>query len=93
MAVGKDEFLAAIDEIYALRVADDKTLLGRIAPGATYQLMGEGNLMPGVATGRRDMAPTIEALIDAFQFHELKRVDAVVEGNKAAVLTLSLIHI
>jgi ketosteroid isomerase-like protein len=78
--------LAAIDEVYRLRIAGDKSALeARFAPGAQIQLAGRAELMPGVAVGPADAGPTIAALIDTFVFHEHERLDAIVEGDKAAV--------
>jgi ketosteroid isomerase-like protein len=78
--------LAAIDEVYRLRIRGDKPAMQALfAPGARIQLAGAAELMPGVATGPADAAPTIAALIDTFVFHEHERLDAIVEGDKAAV--------
>jgi ketosteroid isomerase-like protein len=82
------DFLAAIDEVYRLRVAGDKAaLMAHLAPDAQFHLVGEATLMPMVATGPGLAAPTIESLIDTFVFHTHERLDAIVEGDKAAVLT------
>ena len=84
--VDRAAFLAAIGEVYRLRIAGDKAaLLAHIAPDAQFQLMGEPALMPGVATGPGRAAPTVEALIDTFVFHGAELLDSVVEGNKAAI--------
>ena len=79
-------FPAAIDEAYRLRTAGDKAALtAHLAPDAQFQLMGDATLMPGVATGPGRAAPSVEALIDTFVFHRIERLNAILEGDQAAV--------
>jgi ketosteroid isomerase-like protein len=83
----RDTFLGAIDGAYACRVKGDKAgVAAYLAPGATIRIAGEGSLLANAATGGGPAMPTVEALMDAFEFHDLERVDAVVDGDKAAVL-------
>jgi len=79
-------FLAAIDETYRLRAAGDKAAVqAHLAADAQFRLAGDATLMPGVATGPGHAPPAIAALIDTFVFHEHERLNAIVEGDQAAV--------
>lgn len=86
--VDRTTALTAIQEVYRLRIAGDKPGLAELlAPNARLHLAGDATLMPGVATGPAEAMPTISALIDTFEFHKHELLDAVVEGDKAAVLS------
>lgn len=79
------QVLSIIDEAYACRVRGDKAAVAAfVAANATFRINGDASLMPNVATGGAAM-PTIGHLIDDFKFHEVERLDAIVEGDKAAV--------
>jgi ketosteroid isomerase-like protein len=81
----RDTMLRTIDELYARRVAGDKAgIAAMLAPGATFRIAGDA--IRGVPQGPGPAARSIAELIDEFVFHEIRRVDAVVEGNKLAVL-------
>jgi len=81
------EFLQTIDSLYAARKAGDKQALAAYwAPDAVFRIAGEAKLMSAaVPAGTEGAKETVEALIDKFQFHALERLNAVVEGNMAAI--------
>ena len=83
----RDQLLSNIDAAYAARIRGDKVALGaHFATGATFRLAGNANLVRGdlpVATS--DAEKAVSDLIDLFQFHDIERLDAVVDGDTAAV--------
>ena len=82
----RDAFLRTIDEGYAQRMAGNKDAMRRIfAPDAQFRIAGDPTLIPGVAASAGSAAPTVEALMDDFEFHDMERLDTIVEGDKAAV--------
>ncbi|RYD81221.1 MAG: nuclear transport factor 2 family protein, partial [Sphingomonadales bacterium] len=82
----RDRMLAAIDDAYARRAAGDKAgLASSWAPGATFQLVGDAALLAAVPIGPAGAAEAVEQLIDMIRFHAFERLNAVVEGNQAAV--------
>jgi ketosteroid isomerase-like protein len=81
----RDEILHRIDEAYAARARGDKAEVERLwAPGATFRLPGEKALLEPFPTGLSAVA-TVNDLIDLITFLDFERLDAVVEGRKAAV--------
>jgi ketosteroid isomerase-like protein len=80
-------FLDIIDGAYACRMKGDKAgVAAFVAPGATFRIPGDRSLMPNVEAGGGAAMPTIGHLIDDFTFHDVERLDAIVDGDKAAVL-------
>lgn len=83
----REEVLAIIDNAYAARARGDKAAVDQIwAPGATYQMVGEASLMRAYPVGPGHAETATHAIIDLFTFHDFKRIDAIVEGNRAAIL-------
>ncbi|MEI9850974.1 MAG: nuclear transport factor 2 family protein [Sphingomonas sp.] len=81
----REEILSTIDAAYAARTRGDRmALAGFWAPGATYQLVG-ASMLPRVPVGLSEMQEAVGALIDIFQFHEVERLGAVVEGFRAVL--------
>ena len=79
--------LDIIDKAYAARTRGDKAELGTYwAPGAVYRLSGDPALVRSFPAGPADAIQTTEALVDLFQFEQLERLHAIVEGDAAAVL-------
>lgn len=79
--------LDIIDAAYASRAAGDKAALADFwAPGATYQLVGEAKILRDYPVGPLDAGEATGAIIDLISFQSFERVDALVEGNKAAIL-------
>jgi ketosteroid isomerase-like protein len=84
--IEREELLAVIDGAYAARVRGDKAAMAEFwEPDATYRLAGEASMMPAVPVGPAEALHAVSALIDLFEFHELERVSAVIEGLTAAV--------
>ena len=82
----RDEILGIIDEAYETRARGDKAALAKYwAPAATYRLAGAANLLPTVPVGPHEANAAVDALIDLFRFHDLERLDAVVDDGKAAI--------
>jgi len=83
----RDEILHIIDSVYTARKAGDKEAVAAYwAPDAIFRLAGEASLMSAVVpAGTGGAKDAVDALIDRFQFHELERLSAVVEGNMAAI--------
>jgi len=83
----RDQIIDTIDWAYATRVRGDKAALAALwAEGATYGLGGEPTLIPRFPTGPGDAEPAVRDLIDLFTFHEVERIDDIVEGDRAAIL-------
>lgn len=82
----RDRILAAIDEAYAARTRGDKEALARFwAPDATFRLAGEGSLLDPLPKGAAAAGPAVGELIDLIRFHDYRRLEAVVEGSRAAL--------
>jgi ketosteroid isomerase-like protein len=55
------------------------------SPGATYRLAGLAEMLPGFPVGPSDAQPAVHSLVDLVQFHKLEKLDALVDGLRAAV--------
>jgi ketosteroid isomerase-like protein len=85
--LARDQLLSSIDAIYAARVAGDKAALERMwTADATYQMVGEASILTSMPVTPQSALPSIGQLIDTFTFHDVERLDAIVEGNRAAIL-------
>jgi ketosteroid isomerase-like protein len=84
----RDEVLATIDRGYAARMrADSAEIATMWAPNARFEVVGERGLIerfPGSPQGEAHSSLT--SLIEMVRMTAIERVDAVVEGLKAAVL-------
>ena len=77
--------LAAIDDAYAARQRGDKAgLAAHFAPGATYRMVGRGDLL-GFDVGPVDAMLAIGKLVDTFTFHKMDRLHALIDGDVAAI--------
>jgi len=84
--LNKEDYLKKIDQAYALRQAGDKAgILAMFATDASFRVAGDHLPIPGVPRGDASAGAKISDLIDAFQFHDVKRLESIVEGNKAAI--------
>jgi len=83
----RDQLLRTIDDAYAARMRGDGEALGALfAPSATFRFGGDPTLVQSEAPlAPGEVGPAVARLIELFRFHELERVDAVVEGNSVAV--------
>lgn len=71
--------LQTIDAAYAARQRGDLAgIVAFLAPGATYRMVG-------VSEEPEDAAAAIGRLIDQFQFAEMKRSGAAIDGDVVAV--------
>ena len=78
--------LQTIDAAYAARQKGDKeSFAAFLAPGATFRLAGTSHLLGGMPVGPADARAAIGSLIDQFHFNEVRRIDGLVDGNRAAV--------
>lgn len=83
----RNKILSIIDAAYASRMAGDNAALEKFwAPGATFQVPGEPELLRNFPLGPTDADAAVRTLIDMIDFHTFERVDAVVEGNRAAII-------
>lgn len=82
----RDQILQLIDEAYAARIAGDRDALARYwAPESTFRIAANTALIGDVPGGECDAGESVARLIDLFRFHNLERIHAVVEGNRAAI--------
>ena len=83
--LSRDQIIATITKIYAARVDGNMQALSQYwTPDATFRIAGDsmGEVM---ATGPDHPERPIGELVDQFRFHRTRIVDAIVEGNRAAV--------
>jgi ketosteroid isomerase-like protein len=84
----REAMLRAIDLLYVRRVKGDKAGIAELlAPGATFRIAGDSLPIPGVPPGEGPADRKIADLIDAFVFHDIKRLDALVDDHRVAVLS------
>jgi ketosteroid isomerase-like protein len=84
--IARDQILDTIDQIYAARVAGDKSLFAQYwADGSTYEMLGAPQTLGEQSRTKNDARTAIGELIDTFKFHTVKRVDSVVDENRAVV--------
>jgi ketosteroid isomerase-like protein len=77
--------LETIDSALAARTRGDKEGVARyLAPGAQFRIVGDPAQYPGFPLSPADAAEAVAALIDRVRFHNLERIDAIVEGHRAA---------
>ena len=82
----REAMLRSIDLLYARRVAGDKAGVAELlAPGATFRIAGDSLPIPGVPPGEGPADRKIADLIDAFTFHKIERLDALVDGDRMAL--------
>jgi ketosteroid isomerase-like protein len=80
----REQILQTIEEAYAARVRGDReALAAHWAPDALFRIAGRADLIADLPMGEAD--PSVARLIELFRFHDLERIDAVVEGNTAAI--------
>ncbi len=85
----REQVLAIVDGAYDARMRGDAEALGQFwAADAVFELAGEKSLLaafPGAGPG--PARPTVEAIMALVTFTKVERLDAVVEGRRAAVLS------
>ena len=84
----RDELLMIIDAAYGARASGNPAELeGFWAPGATFELAGDNGLLADFpADGCGPGHQSVAALMELVEFKAFERIDAVVEGRRAAVL-------
>jgi ketosteroid isomerase-like protein len=85
----RDEVLAIVDAAYDARVRGDLDALKVLAaPDATFEFPGEATLLRNFPVAGRMPGPrATESLIALIAMTEVRRLDAVVEGNRAVVIS------
>jgi ketosteroid isomerase-like protein len=84
----RQELLDKIDKAYELRARGDATALAALFhEKATFAFAGHPKSLPGMPVGPTPVMSAVKTLIDAFTFHVVERTDALVEGDRAAVLS------
>lgn len=82
----REQVLEIIEAGYAARMRGDAAAVSRIwAAGASFELAGEKTLL-GAFPAQGPAQPAAQALIDLIEMSALERIDAVVEGTRAAIL-------
>ena len=85
--LSRDQVLAVIDGAYAARARSDKEAVATFfVADATYELQGKKGLLASFPVGPMGMEHAVSTIIDLVSFHSLERIDALVDGNRAAVL-------
>ncbi len=80
------QILQIIDKAYETRIRGDKAALAPFwSPGATYRLAGVADMLPSFPVGPSEAHSAVPAIIDLVRFHDLEQLQALVEGNSAAV--------
>lgn len=80
------QILQTINQAYEARMRGDKAALATfLAPGATFRLAGETSMLASVPAGTSDLHQAAAALIDLFQFHDLKQLGALVDDGTAVI--------
>lgn len=84
--LNRDAMLNIIDEAYAARVRGDKDALARYwAQGASFQIAGDPAPFKSLTFQTDEPMNAISDLMDRFEFSDLTRLSAVVEGSQAAI--------
>lgn len=81
--LGRERILETVDAALAARTAGED-IAHFFAPGAKFRIAGEPSLYGDFPAGPGDAVPTVAQLIRRVRFDSCERIDAVVEGNRAA---------
>lgn len=82
----KQEIVDTIKKAYEYRVNDDLKGLSTIfATDGTFRFGGIGLSLPGVLTHNTSAQAALTALIEHYAFRKVDMLDAVVDGDKAAI--------
>ncbi|HEY1926737.1 MAG TPA: nuclear transport factor 2 family protein [Caulobacteraceae bacterium] len=80
------DILKTIDRFWAARIAGDKAAVRSfMADDATYEMVGAQSFAARSLVGPAPAGPAADRLIDDFQFRGVRRIDAIVDGQKAAI--------
>lgn len=82
----RDTVLKTIDDAYAARVRGDKDALARYwAEDASFKIVGDPAPFKTLTFETHQPMNAISDLIDKFEFSDLTRISALVDGNRAAI--------
>jgi hypothetical protein len=81
--LGRERILATVDAALAARTAGE-AVAHFFAPGAKFRIAGEPSLYGDFPAGPGDAVPTVAGLMQRVAFDSCERIDAIVEGNRAA---------
>jgi len=82
----REMIMLTVEKIYEARVRGDKQALSLFwAPNATFRIVASSGLGEVMAAGPSHPVEAVSELVDQFRFHAARIVDAVIDGNKAAV--------
>jgi ketosteroid isomerase-like protein len=84
----RSEIEALVKKLYAARVDGDIETLSRLfAENARYQISGspEVSMLAAVAEGHETIMSLMRTITDTFSLSDVKILDLLVDGNKAAV--------
>jgi ketosteroid isomerase-like protein len=83
----REAVLESIASVYVARMRGDKEAVFRFcAPNAVFRIGADPAQLPTIPIGAAKATTSISELMGRFKFHSMQRVDAVVEGGKAAIL-------
>ncbi|HYI39719.1 MAG TPA: nuclear transport factor 2 family protein [Allosphingosinicella sp.] len=81
--LGREAILAIIDSALAARTAGHE-VAHFFAPRAKFRIAGEPSLYGDFPAGPGEAVPTVADLMRRVSFDSCERIDAVVDGNRAA---------
>ncbi len=82
----RNTVLGIIEDAYAARRDGDWQRLASFwRSDATYRLAGAPHLIPAFPAEEAPAAMSVPALVAMFEFHEMERLGAVVDGNIAVL--------
>ena len=81
--LGRERILATVDAALAARTAGGD-VAHFFAPKARFRIAGEPSLYGDFPAGPGEAVPTVAQLMSRVRFNSCERIDAIVEGNRAA---------
>jgi len=85
----RNEIVEAVDEFWKARVAGDKAaVMALMARDAEYEMPGARGVGAPESYGPGPVAVALDRLVDDFTFHSYEQRNMIVEGAKAAAVSL-----
>ena len=81
--LSRERILETVDAALAARTAG-RDVAHFFAPGSKFRIAGEPSLYGDFPAGPGDAVPTVAGLMQRVGFDSCERIDAIVEGNRAA---------
>jgi ketosteroid isomerase-like protein len=81
--LGRERILEIVDAALAARTRGEE-VAHFFAPAATFRIAGDPTLSGDFPTGPGEAVPTVAELMRRVRFDACERIDAIVEGNRAA---------